>query len=281
MSSGNVLIIARKEFSDLLSDKMILVTICVYLLLSAASISAYYSGVSANKILNVYGATTGELLYVLIEYGAIVGIIIGVTSISNERRNNALNILISKPLYRDTIINGKLIGSFCALLCIFILVAAFYTAGLLIFCGNFVAPFLFDYAMRLPVQVIVALIYVMVFICLAMSISILVKDYAVAVILSIFSWSILLLFQSSSFAGVIVPYITSHISVNYHDAQTLFESLSPHTMIDWISNSGIFDPSVSFTNGLNSMMINVVELLIYMAVAVIICYIAFLRSDVQ
>lgn len=42
--------------------------------------------------------------------GTIIGIMIGFSTISSEKFGKALNILVTKPLYRDTIINGKIIA---------------------------------------------------------------------------------------------------------------------------------------------------------------------------
>jgi ABC-2 type transport system permease protein len=277
MSNNNMLVIAKKEFGDLLGSKMIIITIAVFLILVVFSINDFYSGASTGKILNFYSAATGSILYVLIGYGAIVGIIIGVTSVSNERRNHALNVLISKPLYRDTIINGKLLGSICALACIFGLIIAFYTAGLLLVCGGMIAPILFDYAIRLPFELILAIIYVMIFLSLAMFISIMVKDYAVSIIMSLIAWSLLLFIQNANFA----VNIASLFPGDYDNTVDLITDFSPHTMIDLIGNSKFFDQSINIMEGLNSMSFQVIELLVYLLIAIMICYLAFIKRDIQ
>lgn len=275
--SNNMLVIAKKEFGDLLGSKLVIITIAVFLILVIFSINDFYNGASEGKILNFYGAATGSILYVLIEYGAIMGIIIGVTSVSNERRNNALNVLVVKPLYRDTIINGKLIGSLCALACIFGLVIAFYTAGLLLVSGSMMVPVLFDYMIRLPFEFVLAIIYVMIFLSLAMFISIMVKDYAVSIITGLITWSLLLFIQNANFAA----NIASLFPGDYDSNVSLITDFSPHTMIYLIGNSKFFDQSINLIAGLDSMSFQVVGLMVYLVVAVIICYIAFVRRDIQ
>lgn len=273
----NVFIIAKKEFGDLLSNKIIMVTIAVYLLLISFNLYDFYSAAIAHRVINFYGATIGSILYVLIEYGAILAIVIGVISISNERYNNALNVLVSKPLYRDTIINGKLIGSLCFVACIFSMVIAFYTLGLFLLFGNMIATMVLDYFIRVPVTFFVSIVYVSIFLSLAMFISIIVKDQAFSMITSIIVWSLLCLTRDALFVGNMALLFPGNLESNAN----MIAGFSPLTMIYHIGNSEFFNPGFSPISGKISIEIEVFKLIIYLAIATAVCYIGFVRSDVR
>ena len=63
--------------------------------------------------------------------GPIIGVIIGCSTISAERMGNALNTLITKPVYRDTIINGKIMGSLIFFAAYIFFIMLIFTAGFL------------------------------------------------------------------------------------------------------------------------------------------------------
>lgn len=272
---SGMITIAKKEFGDILSNKIVIITVSIFLILAILNIYDIYNGLKANIIINFYGAINGSVLFALIGYGSILGVIIGVTSISNERRTNALSVLVSKPLYRDTIINGKLIGSLCALTCIFGFVMAIYTLALLLICGNTVTSIMPDYMLRLPVVLAIAVIYVMIFLSIAMFVSIMVKDYAVSVIMSVTIWSLLLFIQNITFASGIAALIPGSNS----NTVSFIAGFSPYAILS--SNSmSIFFESADVMAGLGSMTFNIIQLLVYLIVSVMVCYIAFLKRDI-
>lgn len=123
----------------------------------------------------------------LSQYGSLVGVMIGFASISSEMRGKALNTLIAKPLYRDSIINGKLLGALCFLVVVFVFSTVFYIAGLLVVGGSFTASILPVLLVRVPAIIGIALIYMMIFLSISMLITILVRGQAFALILSYLS----------------------------------------------------------------------------------------------
>lgn len=231
------------------------------------------------RVVNFYGATMSSVLYVLTDYGSILGIVIGVVSISKERNTNALNVLVSKPLYRDTIINGKLIGSVLFLVTMFCLITAFYTSGLFLLCGNMILQWLPDYLTRLPVALFISLIYVMFYLSIAMFISIIIKDQAFATIISIIVWALMGFIRNASFADNLAAIIVKIFPGNVQGYINFIAGFSPETMRFWISNSNFFDPE--FYGNVPPIETAVFRLLIYLVVAIVVCYIGFVRSDVR
>ncbi len=62
--------------------------------------------------------------------GAIIGIVIGFDAISGEREKGTLRFLLTQPLYRDTLINGKLPG-FTILIFTVVLISSITSIGVI------------------------------------------------------------------------------------------------------------------------------------------------------
>ncbi len=168
---NNVQKVAKKEFYDLLTSRLILIVIAIYLILIIMNVNSTYNifnNTSNNVSKNINGNLSLLMLSALTDilsgYGAIAGIMIGSNSIASERRGNALNTLLVKPLYRDTVINGKLTGVVGFFICVFSIVILFFTSAMFIVCGNSIAPFIGDYISRLPVIIFTSLIFTTFFI---------------------------------------------------------------------------------------------------------------------
>ncbi len=120
--------ISQKEFSDHITSKrflLILLIICLVLGVAAAngvtnyndSLEKYKNGsegylffpsilLAFNRITNAIG---------LDGLGAVIGIAIGFDLVSGEREGKSLKTILSQPIYRDELINGKAIGGIISL----------------------------------------------------------------------------------------------------------------------------------------------------------------------
>ncbi|AFC99474.1 ABC-type transport system involved in multi-copper enzyme maturation, permease component [Methanocella conradii HZ254] len=283
MYINNVLIIAKKEFSDLLSNWMMLLVLAVYLiiiLVNVFNINNMLVADNAPIIHELFGDSYGAyfascLFWDLTKFGSIVGVMIGCLSMANERHNNALNTLLVKPLFRDTIINGKLLGSIAFMAFIIGVTLVFDTSALFLFCGNYLAPFLSDYVSRLIIVFLFAIIYVMFFLALSMLISILVKSQAFAMILGLMALYISEMMNVYEFAW----NLSSLFPGDRGYTTNLILSLSPDTML-WSLYLTIFKPSLDFFSALALAIPSIEELSLFIAVACISSYIVFTRRDV-
>jgi len=96
---------------------------------------------------------------VLTYFGCFISIIIGFSCIASDRHNNALNVLMTKPLYRDTIINGKIIGTFYFLICVYGLTVLLFMSSFLLLYGNILESSIIDYLARIALILVIAVIY--------------------------------------------------------------------------------------------------------------------------
>lgn len=279
---NNVLIVAKKEFYDLLASRLILTVIAIYLILIILNVNNFYnifSDPSTNVSKNVNGNLSLLMLSILINilsgYGAIVGIMIGSNSIASERRGNALNTLLVKPVYRDTVINGKLLGVIGFFICVFSIVILFFTSAMFIICGNSIAPFIGDYITRLPVILFTSLIFITFFIVLSMLMGILVKNQAFSLLLSFIAVFLSDMIRTTSFAG----NISLLFWMDRYHVEHVIRGLSPHGIITNFKNP-FLEPSLSMSAAMNYVEPEIFRLIIFLLVVLVLCYIAFMRRDI-
>ena len=135
---AGISVVAKKEFFDHVMGKKFMVILAILMIIS---LLAMHQGVeSYNKLLDSYKERTAEIeehpevmpprgmpekpsiLFVFQMMsmlfgilGAILAIAIGFNLISGEKESGSLKSLLSHPVFRDTIINGKALGGMGAL----------------------------------------------------------------------------------------------------------------------------------------------------------------------
>lgn len=130
---NKIIVLAKKEYSDSLKNKVFLILLGFLLILTITSIAVasfdfqnkvieYNNSV---RILQSLGKSTDmitapqfyplKMLRGVIDYleiiGAIIGIILGYLSVAKERGKNTLQLLLSRPLGKFDIVAGKLLGN--------------------------------------------------------------------------------------------------------------------------------------------------------------------------
>ncbi len=136
MEAKGLLNVARKEFIDHITSKKFILVLALFLIISAYSmhmgmdyyntrLESYKEQVSQIKeeegpvrwmpekpsILIIFQ----RLHFVMSLLGAILAIAIGFDLITREKERGSLKSLLSHPVYRDEIINGKAVGGILAL----------------------------------------------------------------------------------------------------------------------------------------------------------------------
>lgn len=278
----NLMNIVKKEFQDLISSRMVLVVLSGYFLLVSFQIYytfTVYSGGQGSQL--PYGDNAGLalanwLLSVLAVYfGPILGIMIGCTSVANERHKNTLNTLLVKPVFRDTIINGKIVGSMIFLSVIIAASIAFYTSCLFVLCGGLIASTFYDYFSRLPFVFILSLLLISVFLVGSMLISLVVKDQTFALILGTVLVYLSLYLNTADFVLSVASLFPEYgrtiidISMNFTPAG-LLESVRDY----------LFMKPGGFIDTLLSILPDVLKFVFLFLILSICCYVIFIRSDV-
>jgi len=203
---GKILTIASKEIKTAFKDKAFLAVALLFLLLSILSV--YIGSATKNAEITAYqniinllksqGAASVPaepkifplaLLKNIINYvaviGSIVAIFLGFDSFSEEREQGTIKLLLSRPIYRDQLINGKFLGGAVVIAGLLIITLVFNWFLFTVFSGinaNF-AEFI-----RLTVFFIFAFYYMMSFYLASLFVSIKSQNSTFAFLLMLIIW---------------------------------------------------------------------------------------------
>ena len=198
--------IARKEIMDALRNKLFLITLGLLLLLTVVSIilgalqvraamADYNNSIEFLKSmgktelppkpnLNPLAASKGFVNY-LGMLGALVAMLLGNHAIVKEKRSGTLKLILSRPVYRDSLLNGKLLGNL-GLLAGISLIVGIITCISLQFVGS--VSLSGDEFLRMVFFFIMSFLYMTVFMVLAAAISLMSRNGNKALLMTIIVW---------------------------------------------------------------------------------------------
>lgn len=274
-------IIAKKEFTDLINNRYLWVVLGIY------AIFVFNNIIMSHDVLSVpepeglppTASHVSQLIYssfgLLRYYGAMVALVVGFVAISAEVRDHSLGVLLTKPVYRDTIVNGKFLGVIAFLFSIFCLAITLYMAGLFIVSGSAFSAIFIDYLARLPVIIIASMVYVMIFFFLSMMISIIASGRVNALVISIL---IILITWRVGLQNSIALTFAMPGTELFNSIQGFISSLNPEPLIMTLypitANTTVSLGDVVFSPGLELF-----RLAGYMLLFMVLSYIALLRYD--
>jgi len=206
---NSALIIARKEVRTAFRHRLFLTITALFLLLSILSV--YIGSVTKRAEMRIYDETVASLtaqgvtslpqapeihtltiLSNLTEYVAIVGailaVVLGYNALISEKESGGLKLLLSRPLFRDQLLTGKLLGNSAVIALLLGLVFVFNLV-LLVAIGGIV-PTLGEVT-RLLTLVVLAFVYMLIFLSISMLLSIRMNNSANVFLLSLVIWIVL------------------------------------------------------------------------------------------
>ncbi len=202
------IIIARKEFRAAFRNRLFLTITLLFLGLSVLSV--YIGSTTKRAEMRIYNETVATLqadgattlpaapeihtltiLANLIEYvsiiGAILAVILGANTLSEERESGGLKLILSRPVYRDQLLWGKWLGNTAVLAALLGLVFLFNSV-LLVGVGG-IMPTAVE-LLRLFVFTLLALAYMLIFLSLAMFLSLRLNSSATVFLVSLVVWMV-------------------------------------------------------------------------------------------
>lgn len=285
---SNTLVIAKKEFQDLMNSKLVLIVLGLFILIVIVNlydaIFFDYAGVNRNLFVpySVFETTLNYTFGVLTHFGCFFAIVIGFSCVADERHNSALNVLLTKPLYRDTIINGKIIGTFFFLVCVYGLTVLLYTSSFLLLYGNILESYIIDYLTRVMLIFMISMVFSLIYVSLSMLMALLVKSQALALVLSMMAIVVIDNIKTLTFAGYIGLIANGLFGMNPDTVDNFIHHLSPSWSIDMILlNVRAFSPSLSLGDVFSQAGVYLLALALYLVVPIILSYIVFVRRDVR
>jgi ABC-2 type transport system permease protein len=223
-----VITILRKELADYFTSIRCFILFLLVILASAAGLYAAYQGIRGAgsgtsfvflRLFITSGEVTPSLVTFLTLFVPIIGIALGFDAINSERSSGTLNRILSQPVYRDSVINGKFLAGIVTL-------AIMIAATMLIVSGYGlrmigVAPSA-EEIIRLFIYFVFIIIYGAFWMGLAILFSVLFRRIAVSLLAAIAVW----LFFGFFYINMIVPAIAKTV-----ETALMLMRLSPNTLL--------------------------------------------------
>ena len=201
-------IIARKEVKDAFRNRLFLVSLLMLLLLTLIAVGMGATTVhnrlieyqQSVQILKDLGKTdfppmpslnpiavSKTFINYLAMVGALLSIILGFTAIQKERQAGTLPLILSRPIFRDQFLTGKVLGN-ALLLALLVIAVGIVTALALFLIGG--ATLTVDQTMKLGLTMLMSWFYMLDFFLLAMFFAIWKPKGSQALLLTIIVWLI-------------------------------------------------------------------------------------------
>jgi ABC-2 type transport system permease protein len=194
----------RKEFRDHFSSNRFVILFALIAMVSF--ITCYMAGIHLKENLEGLAKTkfpflmlfsTPGALFSMVQFvaffGPLIGLVLGFDSINRERAHGTLIKLISQPIYRDAVINGKFLAG-VATISVMLLSTVLVISGLgMAFVG--LVPGL-EEVWRLFIYLIISIFYISFWLGLSILFSILFRSIATSALASAALWIFLSFFIS-------------------------------------------------------------------------------------
>ena len=190
MIMAGVLAVFRKEIADHFGSKRYLILFALILLLS--TLSAYQgaeyirNNPEAGFLAIFSGARFGfSFVQLMVLFGPLLGLALGFDAINKERTSGTLSILLSQPIFRDSVINGKFLAGAAAL-------ATLTVSTIGIMCGLAIPMLGFgptlEGASRVVLISSLTVLYLAFWLSLGLLFSVLTKKTSTSMLASVATW---------------------------------------------------------------------------------------------
>lgn len=301
----------RKEMADHLGSRRFAVIAAIVVLASlAASLSAVESpGVLMAErqylflsLLTESGGALPSFLYFITFLAPLLGIILGFDAINGERQRGTLSLLVSQPIYRDSVINGKFLAALAT--------AGVMTAAILALIGGVsigrlgIVPNTAEIA-RSTVFFLASMLYISFWLSLAILFSILFDKTSTSALAALGVW-IVLGFFIHMIAGIIADQIvplgadsTPQELIRHEELRIAIMRFSPAYLLQEVSLA-MLNPAVRILGPLSpdrlqgfipsplslgqSLMVIWPQLTVLAALSIVcfgVSYVAFMRREIR
>ena len=202
--------VCRKELADHLGSKRYIVLFALILVLS--TLSAYQGAEyikdnpQAGFIAVFSGARFGfSFTSLMVFFGPIIGLSLGFDAINKERTSGSLSMLLSQPIYRDSVINGKFLAGTAALSLLTVTTIGIMSGVAMSILGF--GPTLDD-ASRIILFTLLTILYLAFWLALGLLYSTVTKKTSTSILMSVATWlffSIVITIIAALVANLLVP----------------------------------------------------------------------------
>jgi len=208
---SGLMTICRKELSDHLGSKRYLL---LFALIVTLSIASAYQGAQFIKnnpnssFVDIFAGAQNSsfsFIYLMVIFGPIIGLALGFDAINRERTRGSLSVLLSQPIFRDSILNGKFIAGVAALSLLAVSTVGILTGVAIPILGFGPAG---EEIVRICVFTLFTILYLSIWLALGLLFSIMSKNTTTSILMSISTWlmfSIIITIAASFIANVAAP----------------------------------------------------------------------------
>jgi len=300
-----------KEMADHFGSRRFLVIASIIVL---ASLSSAYGAIGSQELhsfgreylflslLSTSGGTLPSFLFFVSFLTPLIGIIMGFDAINGEKQRGTLSLLVSQPIYRDSIINGKFLAALA--------VSALMIAGILALIAGVSISKLgivpnTEEIVRTFVFYFATLLYISFWLSMAILFSVLFDKTSTSALASVALW-IFLVFFVYMVAGIIADHVapvtqnsTVEDIMKNEGIKIMLMRASPAYLLQEISMA-ILNPGVRILTPLTaeklqgliptplsvnqSLMVVWPQLVILCALSIVcfgISYVAFMRKEIR
>ena len=204
------LTVTMKELRDQFGSKRFLILAGLVLLLSSLTAYQGVNYIRDNPDMGFTYIFAGgqfgfSFIQIMVFFGPLLGLALGFDAINKERANGTLSIILGQPIFRDSVINGKLIAGVAALSTIALGTIGIMT-GITIPMLGF-GPTTAE-ASKIAVLALLTIIYLVFWLSLGILYSVLAKRTSTSIMASIATWLVfsnVISILASVVASAIVP----------------------------------------------------------------------------
>jgi len=191
-----ILTICRKELADHFSSTRFI--LLFYLILMVSLVTAFIVGsglrdelkdVAKPTFVFLMLFTSPGKLFSLIQFiaifGPLLGIVLGFDSINRERSSRTLSKLISQPIYRDAVINGKFLAGLITISIMLVSIVLMISGLGLLLIGVVPGP---EEIFRLLVYLVISIFYIAFWLGISILFSVGFRSMATSALAAIACW---------------------------------------------------------------------------------------------
>jgi ABC-2 type transport system permease protein len=305
-----LLTVFRKEVADHFRSKRIIILLIVIWLTGLSAI--YIAGQSIReaaagsefvflKLFMVSEGTLPPFIGFVAFFGPLIGLALGFDAINREQSGGTLSLVLSQPIFRDLLINGKFLAGLSV-------IAFMLVSIVLIVCGLglfiLAVPPSLEEALRIIAYTAVTIIYIGFWMALAILFSIFFKRITTSALAGIALWLFFIVFISM-IAGLVADQLApieeeSLTAIIQHEQlkqaitraspAVLYEEAMITLLQPQIKSLGIVAPSemlsvapgpLPFTQSLLIIWPHLVTIFALTLICFIISYVKFLRQEIR
>jgi len=214
---GGLMAIYRKELGDYFSSYRFVILFALIAMVSF--ITSYIAAISLRESI-AQDAMRGRFLFLMLFstegarfsmiqfvafFGPLIGLFLGFDAINRERAHGTLVKVVSQPIYRDAVINGKFLAGVTVIIVMIVAIVLVIAGFGLTLLG--VVPEV-EEILRMAVYVVISIFYISFWLGVSILFSILFRSTATSALASVAAWillSFVVFFGASAVANAVAP----------------------------------------------------------------------------